>query len=150
MHPVIVLHLPVFLIVKDSLSRWYVIHSGWYLPDVDLQHCWLRTTGGKVFPVFAKLYFWQRLSDGKACNLCWIWQDLKSQSVVQILLLYYCFPSQRVPECTSMLMSLVLHGMLTYTYVFYFSALCRAQMYRTCCMERDPAFVCPLSVSWRL
>jgi len=45
-----------------------VIYSGWYLPDVDLQQCGLRTTGGKVFPAFAKLYFWQRLSDRKACR----------------------------------------------------------------------------------
>jgi hypothetical protein len=55
MHLIIVLHLPVFIIVKDSLSRWYVMYSGWYLPDVDLQQCGLRTTGGKVFPAFAKL-----------------------------------------------------------------------------------------------
>jgi len=68
MHLIIVLHLPVFIIVKDSLSRWCVIYSGWYLPDVDLQQCGLRTAGSKVFPAFAKLYFWQRLCDGKACR----------------------------------------------------------------------------------
>jgi len=45
-----------------------VLYSGWHLPDVDLQQCGLKATGGKVFPSFAKLYFWQRLNDGKACR----------------------------------------------------------------------------------
>jgi hypothetical protein len=29
---------------------------------------WAQNYRGKVFPAFAKLYFWQRLSDGKACR----------------------------------------------------------------------------------
>jgi hypothetical protein len=54
--------------VKVSMSRWYVIYSGWYLPNGDLHQRGLRTAGGKVFPAFAKLCFWHRLGVGKACR----------------------------------------------------------------------------------
>ena len=148
MHLIIVLHLPVFIIVKDFLSRWYVIYSGWYLPNVDLQQCGLRTTGSKVFPAFAKLYFWQWWSDRKTCResvlgLVRLEVMICGTDLTAVLLFSFLV-------CTSMLISLVLHGILTYTYVFNFSGSFRVQMHWTCCMEHDPAFVCLLSVSWRL
>jgi hypothetical protein len=56
MLPIIVLHLPEFVTLKEFLSRWYVISrmvSARGRPATEwAQNC----SGGKVFPAFTQLY----------------------------------------------------------------------------------------------